>query len=366
LSSVHTIKTALRSILYYITGHGYGHAVRSIQVIRALQTAAPKLAVHVRTTAPPWLFAGLPRPVAYNSCSIDVGVIQPDSLRMDLPATLAACLHLHARMPRLLSEEVDFVRAHDIELIAGDIPPACFEIAARAKIPSAAITNFTWDVIYQAYADEYPAFKPVAAEMARFYSRASLALPLPYPCDMSMFPRREPIPWIARRSELTREQARSKFGLPQAATVVLLSFGGIGLDVFPLGCLREMNEFYFVATGQGESLGNVYVLETAQPSYEDLLRAADVIVTKPGYGIVADVLAHRVPILYADRGNFAEYPYLVAALQELATAEFIPQEALRGGDLKPYLHRLLNKPGHWPKVSLEGAQVAAEKLLHLC
>ena len=285
---------------------------------------------------------------------------------MDLPGTLAACRHLHARMPRLLSEEIDFVRAHDIELIAGDIPPACFEIAARAKIPSAAISNFTWDGIYRAYADEYPAFNPVAEEIARYYSRATLALALPYPCAMGIFPRLEPIPWIARRSELTREQARSKFGLPQAATIVLLSFGGIGLNVFPLGCLREMTDFCFVATGRGESLGNVYALETAQPSYEDLLRAVDVVVTKPGYGIVADVLAHRVPILYADRGNFAEYPYLVAALQDLATAEFIPQEALRGGDLLPYLHRLLSKPANWPKVSLEGAQVAADKLLQLC
>ena len=46
----------MRSILYYVTGHGYGHAVRSNQVIRALQEAAPGLLVHVRSTAPEWLF----------------------------------------------------------------------------------------------------------------------------------------------------------------------------------------------------------------------------------------------------------------------------------------------------------------------
>jgi hypothetical protein len=51
----------------------------------------------------------------------------------------------------------------------------------------------------------------------------------------------------------------------------------------------------------------------AQTHYEDLLRAVDAIVTKPGYGIVADVLAHRVPILHRP-GDFAEYPRLVAAL----------------------------------------------------
>jgi UDP:flavonoid glycosyltransferase YjiC (YdhE family) len=152
LPSLHTIKAALRSILYYISGHGYGHAVRSHQVMRALQEASPDIRIHVRTTAPDWLFSNLPRPVLFTCQSTDVGVIQPDSLRMDLAATLAACRDLQHRLPLLIEQEIDFVQAQKIDLIVGDIPPACFEIAARAKIPAAAITNFTWDVIYRAYA----------------------------------------------------------------------------------------------------------------------------------------------------------------------------------------------------------------------
>ncbi len=355
----------MNSILYYITGHGYGHAVRSIQVIRALQNALPQLEVHVRTGAPKWLFADLPRPVCYTSCSIDVGVIQPDSLRMDLDATLHACRELRERMPLLLHQELDYIRAHRIGLVVGDIPPACFETAARAEIPSVAITNFTWDAIYRAYAEEYPAFEPVIEEISAFYRRATLALALPYDCGMGIFPVAEHIPWIARRSGLTRGQARAQFGLPQGAVVVLLSFGGIGLEAFPLERFSEMNEFYFVLTGRGESRGNVTVLRGVQRSYQDLVRAADVIVTKPGYGIVADALAHRVPVLYTDRGNFAEYPHLVHALNELATAEFISQGTLRSGDLRGSLDRLLGKPPQWIDVRLDGAQAAAEKILRL-
>lgn len=355
----------MRSILYYITGHGYGHAVRSIQVIRAIQEAAPDAQIHVRTTAPEWLFANLPRPVSYTSRGIDVGVVQPDSLRMDIAATLAACRDLHARMPLILEEEVSFVRARNIGLIAGDIPPACFAVGSRAHIPSVAITNFTWDVIYRAYARQHGEFAPLIEEMSRLYAQATLLLALPYPCDMEVFESVQPISWIARRSRLTREQARKTFGLPQYAVIVLLSFGGIGLDVFSLDRLQSMSEFYFVATGAGESRGNLRVLLPAQHSYEDLIRAVDVVVTKPGYGIVADVLAHRVPILYSDRGQFPEYPRLVSALDELATAEFIPQEELRSAELRSYLDRLLAKAPHWPEVQLSGARQAAEKLLGL-
>ena len=100
----------------------------------------------------------------------------------------------------------------------------------------------------------------------------------------------------------------------------------------PLAELVEQREFFFVTTGVNRNLdGNLLVLPDTQSQYEDLVRAVDVIVTKPGYGIVADVLAHRVPMLYTDRGNFPEYPHLVQALNDYATAEFIPQDELLDG-----------------------------------
>src|SRR5690606_2821723 len=151
-------------------------------------------------------------------------------------------------LPGLLDQEVEFVKQQKIDLIVGDIPPASFEIAARANIPSVAITNFTWDVIYSAYAEEYPEFIPLIEQMRAYYEKATLAATLPYPCDMSMFRRRDAIPWITRRSTLNRTQARTAFGLPQAGTIVLLSFGGLGLDGLPWQKLNALAEYYFVTT----------------------------------------------------------------------------------------------------------------------
>jgi hypothetical protein len=356
----------LRSILYYITGHGYGHAVRSNQVIGALRLAAPDIQIHVRTVAPPWLFHNPSMPVLYTRQAIDVGIIQPDSLRMDLDATLRACRDLHARLPALIERELEFIEQKKVGLIIGDIPPACFEIAARAQIPSVAITNFTWDVIYRAYAGEYPGFAPLSEEMSALYHKATLALTLPYACDMTMFPRREAIPWITRISALTRTQARAAFGLPQTRTIVLLSFGGLGLESLPWQELSDLNEFFFVVTGgTSRASANLLVLDDAQRAYQNLLRAVDVIVTKPGYGIVADLIAHRLPVLYTDRGEFAEYPHLVRAVNDLATAEFIPQSELIAGNIGSYLGRLLGKAPNWPDVPLNGASVAAQALIDL-
>jgi L-arabinokinase len=357
----------LSAILYYITGHGYGHAVRSNLVIQALANAAPDLKVHVRTTAPPWLFHGAQHPVVYSSEAIDVGIVQRDSLDMDLAATLDACRTLHDRIPALIKQEIDFIKAHGIQLILGDIPPLAFEIAARAEIPSVAVTNFTWSWIYRGYLNAFPAFLPLVEEMESYYERASLALALPYPGDLAVFPKQEKIPWLARVSPLDKPQAKAVFGLPNSAPTVLLSFGGLGLERLPWQKFRQMRDYFFVTTGAEVPRrdGNLLTLPIAQHRYQDLVRAADVIVTKPGYGIVADALAHRTPVLYTDRGDFPEYPYLVRALEELGHARFIEQDELLSGFLAPALPRLLGQHNAWPTVQLNGAEIAAKKILAL-
>jgi len=357
------IQPRMSSIAYYITGHGFGHAVRSNQVIRSLRKARPDLRIHVRTTALSWLFDDS---VIYHPQSIDVGIRQLDSLSMGLVDTLEACRVLHHSFPKLIDQEVEFIKSERVKLVVGDIPPLCFEIAARASVPSVAITNFSWDIIYRAYLQEYPDFLPLVEEIESFYSKAGLALTLPYPCEMNAFPRREPIPWVTRFSSLSKAQARTKFKLPASATIILLSFGGLGLERLPWEELRRLREYFFVATGKADiSNDNLLVLPDEQPHYEDLVRAVDAIITKPGYGIVADAIAHRLPMLYTDRGEFPEYPRLVEALHECATVEFIPQSELLSGNIAPYLQTLLQKPPNWPAVPLNGAEVAAEKIIRL-
>ena len=285
---------------------------------------------------------------------------------MELSETLAACRRFYDGSKTIIERELAFIRSNNISLIVGDTPPLCFEIAAQTKIPSVSITNFTWDVIYRAYIDEHPEFLPLIEKITAFYGQTTLALTLPYPCDTSMFPRQQAIPWIARESSLTKAQARRKFNLPEHATIVLLSFGGLGLARLPWERLKRQRAYLFVATGAGKKLdGNVVILPDTQSQYEDLVRAADAIVTKPGYGIVADVLAHHLPILHTDRGEFPEYPRLVEALRDCATAGFISQTELLAGNLAPYLTRLLAERPNWPKIDLNGAQVAASKILEM-
>ena len=42
--------------VFYISGHGFGHASRQTEIISALRAIRPNLRIVVRTSAPRWLF----------------------------------------------------------------------------------------------------------------------------------------------------------------------------------------------------------------------------------------------------------------------------------------------------------------------
>jgi L-arabinokinase len=285
---------------------------------------------------------------------------------MDLPATFQACANLHRKIPRLIEHELSFIDQARARLILGDIPPLAFAIAARAALPSVALSNFSWNWIYRSYLEEFPSFLPLIEQMESFYRHASLCLSLPFSTDLTVFPKRASSPLVTRVSALDKRQARARYGLPAEKKIALLSFGGLGLSQLLADLVECAADYLFVTTGSKPLREqNLIVLTDRQLHYEDLVRAADVVVTKPGYGIVADVIAHQVPVLYTSRGPFPEYAYLAGMLSAWATSDFIPQAELLAGNIAAYLERLLAKTPNWPPVPLNGAHVAAQKILEL-
>lgn len=351
------------SLLYYVTGHGFGHAVRSAEVMRALLRQAPGLRLLVRSTAPAWLF---PPGVEHTPLEADVGLVQRDSLEHDEQRTLERLrLHLEA-LPRLAEGEAALARQARVGAVVGDIPPLAFEVAARLEVPGLAVGNFAWDEIYHGLEPALPAFGPLIERVVAVYHHATLLLRLPFHLPMSAFPHVEDVPLVARRATLPRQETRARLGIAADASVVLLSFGGFDLEGFDMAPLARLPQHTFVATPReivGAVPGNVVRVERQQANYTDLVAASDVVVTKPGYGIVSDCLANQVPVVYTDRADFPEYPVLAEALERLGRAAHIAQAALRQGDLGPALASVLAQDRPWAPLRLDGAEVVASRVL---
>jgi L-arabinokinase len=107
----------------------------------------------------------------------------------------------------------------------------------------------------------------------------------------------------------------------------------------------------------------VVALTETPADYVSLLSACDAVVTKPGYGIVADCLANRVAMLYTDRGPFREYDVLAQQLPTLGRSRHAPRDELLAGYLGPHLDALLGSTAPWTEQPMDGAARIAQMLM---
>jgi hypothetical protein len=360
------------SVVGYISGHGFGHAVRVIEVLRALRARRPELAVELRTTVPRWFFEGsLPGPFTHTPCQLDIGAVQRDSLSLDPEATLRAYAAIMARKEDLIAGELAAITLLRPALVFADIPALAFDIAARLGVPGVAMTNFSWDWIYVDYVRDYPRYAGVVEDLRASYAQSTRLLRLPFHGDLSAFPRIRDIPLVARLATLVGREVRQRLDLPPHDRLVLLSFGGIGVHLrTPPTRLAGVT---FVATQSAADgtappgcrfVSNAAMVR-AGVRYEDLVAACDIVMTKPGYGIVSDCIANGTPMVYTSRGRFAEYACLVAGIEQHLPHAFISNEDLYAGRWVPALEQVFAQPRQPRQMDIGGAAVAADLLIDL-
>lgn len=364
-------------IAFYISGHGFGHASRTIELINAIVDRDPSLSIVVRSQVAPWLFARTARAgVRLEPLECDTGIAQLDSLHLDEAATIARARTFMAGLGPRVDTECAWLRQSGATMVVADVPPLGIAAAQAAGLPAIALGNFTWDWIYAGYAGG----ADVAQDIGRIYSSTTLALRLPMWGGFETMPSIRDIPFIARRSARDPADVRKAFGLPVDERLVLVSFGGYGLDRIDLDALSRL-EGYRAIIGTstpfgpdrspiGPSLGSVIAFdETAMYErgyrYEDLVSAVDVVVTKPGYGIIAECLANQTALLYTSRGHFVEYDVLVRSMPRFLRCGFIDHRDLFSGQWAPHLDKLLAQPSAPDQPGVNGADVAAATLLGL-
>jgi L-arabinokinase len=179
---------------------------------------------------------------------------------------------------------------------------------------------------------------------------------------------------------------RERFGLPVSGRLVLASFGGYGLRDIDLGALARLERYTVVVTASVQAprrgddplgasaddpgrevagLPNTVrwiderVIDAAGYRYEDIVRAVDVVATKPGYGIIAECIANDTALLYTSRGHFIEYDVMVREMPRYLRCGFISNESLYAGAWEPALDAVLAQPEPPERPRVDGADVVA-------
>ncbi len=355
-------------IRYYITGHGLGHASRSCQVINTLRRRHPDCQVEVVSNAHPWFFRGYLDPsVPVRPLGLDFGVLQQDSLVLQAAATLEACRTFYAHQaPALVAAESASLQRDRVDLAVADIPPLAFAAAAQAGIPAVGLANFTWDWIYSGLAESLPGYEDVLERVAADYRQAQCLLRLPFGAPETAIPVVEDLPLVARHGQRPPKEVRRELGIADNKRLALISFGGFGLQEYDFGPLAELGEWIFLTESeQPWQAGPVRRIPMGTLPYPELVRAADVVITKPGYGIAAEAIANDTAVLWTTRGQFREEPLLVAGLQRYTRSLEISNATLRSGDWGPALAQLLAMPCPAATLAANGDQAAADRLAQL-
>jgi len=366
------------AIAYYITAHGYGHGVRSTDIIRAINRLYPEAVVHIITGLPePFLRSRLGRISSHNETSglgahnwlhvrsFDVGMVQLDSIRVDVAATLGKALTLYDARERLLADEIAFLEKMKIDTVVTDIPSLPIEAAARAGIPCVAVGNFSWDWIYSGYLAEDGRWSPIVEMFREQYSRADLLLRLPFHDEMGAFPKKEDIPLTARPGTPCRDKIAAITGCDPEKKWVMLSFTTLDLNGDALSRIERIKGCEFLTVHPlGWNRSNIHAIAREQASFSDVLASSDAAISKPGFGILSDCVVNNKPLIYADRENFLEYPILEEAIRKYLKHVHIPAEYLYRGDFESSLRAVETAADPPQSLDAGGDEIAARRIIN--
>ncbi|KAJ0985195.1 hypothetical protein J5N97_003551 [Dioscorea zingiberensis] len=346
---------------YYITGHGFGHATRVVDVVRHLIAAGHD--VHVVTGAPDFVFTSdIQSPNLYiRKVLLDCGAVQADALTVDRLASLEKYSQT-AVVPRasILATEVEWLNSIKADLVVSDVVPVACRAAADAGIRSVCVTNFSWDFIYAEYVMAAGHnHRSIVWQIAEDYSHCEFLLRLPGYCPMPAFRDVIDVPLVVRRIHKSRSEVRKELGISEDMKVVIFNFGGqpagwkLKEEWLPAGWLCLV-----CGASDNQVLPPNFVKLAKDVYTPDLIAASDCMLGKIGYGTVSEALAYKLPFVFVRRDYFNEEPFLRNMLEYYHGGVEMIRRDLLVGHWKPYLERAL-KLSPCYEGGINGGEVAA-------
>lgn len=342
-------------IAYCITQHGYGHAVRSAQVINALPhhievlvTSAVEEACFKRI---------LTREFSYRKKAFDVGCVQTDSLNVDIKKTLEAYQTLSRKNREALHTETAFLKAKGVDLVITDSASFPLVLADKAQIPGILLASFTWVEIYRPYMEQHPYFAPFIKAMSQEYAMATVHLRPPLSLEMAYGKHTVDVPLIAPRGKNVRGELIAFIGGSHSKHLAMVYLGSYGLNV-SLNRLAHYEDWHFVTLEPVEiECPNLTLLDRDSWRYEDVIASSDAVIGKLGYGLLSTCMATGVPVLYPGRNDFVEHAALDGAARKWRGGIPVPDEEFYALNLRTGLKKAVRKKPE--SVPSGGAQAAA-------
>jgi hypothetical protein len=345
-----------------ITNHGFGHAARTASIAGQLQKLMPSVKLILVTTAPKWLLeCYIDGDFIYRQLGFDVGVVQADSLKMDLDTTLSRWDEIIDRQSEIVATEVAFCQEHNVNLIFADAPPLATAIAKQLGVPCWMSGNFGWDFIYRDWGGE---FNKIADWIGELYSQCDRLFRVPLHESMDRFPHIEDVGLTGGDPKYPLDELCDKFDLDRSQQqTILLTFGGLSLDAIPYHNIDLFPEHLFVTLDlHAPDLPNLVKVTDRKFRPVDFMPLCDRVVSKPGYCTYSEALKLQIPIISLTRSGFAEAEIILNGMQDYGYHQVISPDTFFA-DNWDFLHQPVQPPRVDAKLAIDGNRSIANSII---
>lgn len=329
---------------FYVSDYGLGHAARSIALIRKILSRFPRSRIFVKSDGPYDLLArSLSDPrVMVIRCRNDICVpLLPDTDAVDGDRTRDLVPGWIESWNSYVAEEARFCTRHSIDLILSDISPQPFLVASDLKIPSLAVSNFSWDTIYHHL---FPEMSGAVDIMRSAYSKATLACVLPFHVPMDAFPRKVSVSLLARDITASRHAMRERLGFSAQDTVVFFNprgaFGRPDEDLLTLATRHSVK--VLMPSGYPAVRDLIIPLPVGEAESQNWIGMCDCVVTRCGYSTVSEAVQAKIPLVVWERPGFIEDSAIASAIRDLGIGTVLDYTMIRSLDWiaeLPGIHR---------------------------
>jgi hypothetical protein len=306
--------SALRVFLD-VTAHGLGHLAQCAPVVTILRQRMPQtLQLVVRSGLPRALLESRLGPLtAYVPSDSDFGMVMKTPFDVDGPASLRHYWDLHRCLDADIDECVALLKAWRCDAVLSNIGHVAPVAALRAGLPSVVFSSLTWHEVLAACAGDDPSVAALVAAIRGCYATATRVMRLcpgtPFDGLVSTAVARP----IARRGRNRRADLARALGISPERPIALLAFGGM----MPLRPDFVANPGAFALIGPAAwACAHLTSIDDLSLSFEDVLASVDVVISKPGYGIVTEIACAGKPSVLVGRTGWPEAPFLVRWLQQ--------------------------------------------------
>ncbi|MFC7371381.1 glycosyltransferase [Fictibacillus iocasae] len=329
----------MKTLAYYISDYGYGHASRSIALIRELLGKDKDIVVVIcHSYALDFMKSSLSEHgdrVFFHYVRTDVGyVLRKDSLEVDSEELEKELRTYVMKLPALAVEEADYLRSFNVSAILSDISPVAMETAEQLGVPVIGVSNFTWYTAYQGMVSE-----ECLTSLRHYYEKMDCFIALAGSDEH--WDNQINAGFYARHvNEETVQKIKQSFNKK-------LIFMPIGMKI-ELGSINELPiwdhpQFSFVVShNMNIEHPNVTQIQENDNEVQHYVAAADLVISKAGWGTAAEAAVAGTPLLLIERNAFTEDRNTTKALVNGGFAKSVSWEELQHIDLLQEYERFSN------------------------